>query len=76
MLVEERRSTVLYYVADSELPYFSIDNAHLMYNAHPKGFRNFFDVLITRMTLTSGRIRKYRPLLTEDTGVIPENMPD
>jgi len=23
------------------------------------------------MTLTSGRVRKYRPLLTEDTGVIP-----
>ena len=45
-----------------ELPYFSIDNAHLMYNAHP-------------MTLTSGRVRKYRPLLTEDTGVIPKNVP-
>jgi hypothetical protein len=24
------------------------------------------------MTLTSGRVRKYRPLLTEDTGVIPK----
>jgi hypothetical protein len=26
------------------------------------------------MTLTSGRVRKYRPLLTEDTGVIPKNL--
>jgi hypothetical protein len=34
-----------------------------------------FDVQITRMTLTSGRVRKYRPLLAEDTGVIPKNMP-
>jgi hypothetical protein len=25
-----------------ELPYFSIDNAHLLYNAHPKLFRHFF----------------------------------
>jgi hypothetical protein len=25
------------------------------------------------MTLTSSRVRKYRPLLTEDTGVIPKN---
>jgi hypothetical protein len=25
--------------------------------------------------LTSGRVRKYRPLLTEDTGVIPKNVP-
>ena len=25
-----------------ELPYFSIDNAHLMYNAHPKLFRHSF----------------------------------
>ena len=25
-----------------EIPYFSIDNAHLMYNAHPKLFRNSF----------------------------------
>ena len=24
------------------LPYFSIDNAHLMYNAHPKSFRHSF----------------------------------
>jgi len=24
------------------------------------------------MTLTSGRVRKYRPLLAEDTGVIPK----
>jgi hypothetical protein len=24
------------------LPYFSIDNAHLMYKAHPKHFRHFF----------------------------------
>jgi len=24
------------------LPYFSIDNAHLMYNAHPKLFRHSF----------------------------------
>jgi hypothetical protein len=27
------------------------------------------------MTLTSSRVRKYRQLLTEDTGVIPKNMP-
>ena len=27
------------------------------------------------MTLTSGRVRKYRPLLTEDTGVIPKHVP-
>jgi hypothetical protein len=27
------------------------------------------------VTLTSGRVRKYRPLLTEDTGVIPKNVP-
>jgi len=27
------------------------------------------------MTLTSGRVRKKRPLLTEDTGVIPKNVP-
>jgi hypothetical protein len=25
-----------------ELPYFSIDNAQLMYNAHPKLFRHSF----------------------------------
>ena len=25
-----------------EIPYFSIDNAHLMYNAHPKLFRHSF----------------------------------
>ena len=25
-----------------EKPYFSIDNAHLMYNAHPKLFRHSF----------------------------------
>jgi hypothetical protein len=46
--------------------YFSIDNAH------PKLFDIPFDVHITRMKLTSGRVRKYRPLLTEDTGVIPK----
>jgi hypothetical protein len=34
-----------------------------------------FDVWVTRMTLTSGRVRKYRLLLTEDTGVIPKNVP-
>ena len=33
----------------SKLPYFSIDNAHLMYNAHPKFFDIPFDVQITRM---------------------------
>ena len=32
------------------LPYFSIDDAHLMYNAHPKLFDVPFDVSITRMT--------------------------
>ena len=26
----------------SNLPYFSIDNLHLMYNAHPKLFRHSF----------------------------------
>ena len=26
----------------TKLPYFSIDNAHLMYNAHPKLFRHSF----------------------------------
>ena len=25
-----------------QVPYFSIDNAHLMYNAHPKLFRHSF----------------------------------
>jgi len=25
-----------------QLPYFSLDNAHLMYNAHPKLFRHCF----------------------------------
>jgi hypothetical protein len=28
-----------------------------------------------RMTLTSSWVRKYRPLLTEDTQVIPKNVP-
>ena len=28
-----------------------------------------------RMTLTSGRVGKYRPFLTKDTGVIPKNVP-
>jgi hypothetical protein len=27
-----------------EIPYFSIDNAHLMYNTHPKFFDILFDV--------------------------------
>jgi hypothetical protein len=58
-----------------KVPYFSIDKAQLIYNAHPKPFRYTFDVYITRITLTSGRVRKYRPLLTEDTGVIPKNVP-
>jgi hypothetical protein len=57
------------------IPYFSIDNEHLVYNAHPKLFDIPFDVQITRMTLTSGRVRKYGPLLTEDTGVIPKKVP-
>jgi hypothetical protein len=43
-----------------------------MYNVHPKYFGIPFDVEITRTTLTSGRIRKYRPLLTEDKGAIPK----
>jgi hypothetical protein len=66
---------------ENKLPYFSIDNAHLMYNAHliitltSKCFDIPFDVYITRMTLTSGRVWKYRPLLTGDAGVIPKNMP-
>jgi hypothetical protein len=46
-----------------------------MYKAHPKIFDIPFDVQITDMTLTSGRVRKYRPLLTEDIGVIPKNVP-
>ena len=25
--------------------------------------------------LTSGTVRKYRPLLTEDTGIVPKNVP-
>jgi hypothetical protein len=62
-------------LAAIKLPYFSIDNQHPMYNAHPNFFGIPFDVLIRRMTLTSGRVRKYRPLLTEDTGVIPKNVP-
>jgi hypothetical protein len=41
----------------------------------PNVFDIPFDVQITRMTLTSGRVRKYRQLLTEDTGVIPKNVP-
>jgi hypothetical protein len=53
----------------ANIPYFSIAKAHLMY-AHPKHFNIPFDVWITRMALTSGRVRKYRPLLTEDKGVI------
>jgi hypothetical protein len=32
-------------------------------------------IIITRMTLIGGRVRKYRPLLTVDTGVIPKNVP-
>jgi hypothetical protein len=58
-----------------QVPYFSVDNAHLIYNAHSKLFDIPFDVYITRMTLTSGRVKKYRPLLNEGTGVIPKNMP-
>jgi hypothetical protein len=46
-----------------------------MYNMHPKPFGIPFDIYITRMALTSCRVRKYRPLLTEDTGVIPKNVP-
>jgi hypothetical protein len=46
-----------------------------MNNTHPKLFDIPFDVQITSMTLTSGKVRKYRPLLTEDTGVIPKNVP-
>jgi hypothetical protein len=30
------------FVIKMQLPYFSIDNAHLMYNAHPKLFRHSF----------------------------------
>jgi hypothetical protein len=32
----------LFLIDSVNIPYFSIDNAHLMYNAHPKFFRNFF----------------------------------
>jgi hypothetical protein len=41
----------------------------------PNFFDIPFDVQITHMMLTSGRVRKYRPSLTEDTGVIPKNVP-
>jgi glyoxylate carboligase len=41
----------------------------------PNFFDIPFDVQITRVTLTSGRVRNYRPLLTEDTGVILKNVP-
>ena len=49
----------------------------------PNFFDTTFDVQImcmtyfsiARMTLTSGTVRKYRLLLTEDTGVIPKNVP-
>jgi hypothetical protein len=54
---------------------FFYRNTHLIYNAHPKLFRHSFYVYITRMTLTSGRVRKYRPLLTDDTGVFHKNVP-
>jgi hypothetical protein len=40
------------------VPYFSIDNAHLIYNGHPKHFDIPFYVQITRMTLTSCKVRK------------------
>jgi hypothetical protein len=33
-----------YKVMDDKIPYFSIDNAHVMYNAHPKLFDIPFDV--------------------------------
>jgi hypothetical protein len=46
-----------------------------MYNATPNFFDIPFDVYITRMTLTSGRVSKYRRLLTEDTEVIPKIVP-
>jgi hypothetical protein len=29
-------------IAINDIPYFSIDNAHLLYKAHPKLFRHFF----------------------------------
>jgi hypothetical protein len=58
-----------------EILYFLIDNAHLMYNDTQNFFDIPFDVYITRMTLTIGRVRKYRPLLTENTGVVPKNVP-
>jgi hypothetical protein len=38
----------------------------------PNFFDIPFDVQITRMTPTSSRVRKYRLLLTENTGVIPK----
>ena len=34
--------TILLFFTARHLPYFSIDNAHLMYNAHPKLFRHYF----------------------------------
>jgi hypothetical protein len=37
---------VVVYVSEQfHLPYFSIDNAHLMYNAHPKLFRHSFSCI-------------------------------
>ena len=35
------------------VPYFSIDNAHLMYNAHPKLFRHSFWCIDNAMTYFS-----------------------
>jgi hypothetical protein len=52
-----------------KVPYFSI------HNAHPYFFDIPFGVWIMRMMLTSGRVRKYRLSLTEDTGVIPKTVP-
>jgi len=36
------------YVTNMNIPYFPTDNAHLMYNAHPKLFYIPFEVQITR----------------------------
>ena len=53
---------------------YSVHIIFFMLTLWRRNYRIF--LWITRMTLTSGRVRKYRPLLTEDTGVIPKNVPD
>jgi hypothetical protein len=49
----------LLYHHTSYLPYFSIDNVYLIYNAHPNIFIIPFNVYVTH-TPASCRVRKYR----------------